>query len=86
MGLDTSTFYCKWEGGCLLHNTENTGGSFLPRLFNLETLVTIHDVSFLKPFHIVSNPSSIRQWIGLIYQIVYLLVILLKILNYFNCI
>jgi len=60
--------YCKWEGGCLLHNTENTGGSLLPMLLNLEIVLTIHDVSFLKPFRLVSKPSSYRQWIGLIYR------------------
>jgi len=61
--------YCRWEGGCLLHNTENTGGFFLPMLFGFQTCVTIHDVSFLKPFDIVSNPSSIKQWIGLFYRL-----------------
>ena len=61
-------FYCWWVGGYLLHYTENTGGSLLPRLFKLKVALTIHDVSFLKPFHLVSKPSSFSQWIGLYYR------------------
>lgn len=60
--------YCWFAGGSLLHYTENTGGSFLPRLMGIKVLLTIHDVSFLKPFRLVSNPSSLKQWIGLFYR------------------
>lgn len=61
-------FYCWIAGGSLLHYTENTGGSLLPRLLGIKVVLTIHDVSFLKSFRLVSNPSSLRQWIGLIYR------------------
>lgn len=60
--------YCWWAGGYLLHYTENTGGSLLPRLLRLKIVLTIHDVSFLKPFNLVSKPSSLKQWIGLYYR------------------
>jgi glycosyltransferase involved in cell wall biosynthesis len=61
-------FYCWREGGCLLHYTENTGGSLFSKLFKIKLALTIHDVSFLKPFQLVARPSSFRQWIGLYYR------------------
>ena len=61
-------FYCWREGGCLLHFTENTGGSLFPKLFKIKVALTIHDVSFLKPFNLVAKPSSFRQWMGLYYR------------------
>lgn len=60
--------YCWLQGASLLHYTENTGGSFLPKILSINTLLTIHDVSYYKSFHTVSRPSSIRQWIGLYYR------------------
>jgi len=61
-------FYCWREGGCLLHFTENTGGSLFTKLFKIKVALTIHDVSFLKPFQLVAKPSTFRQWIGLYYR------------------
>ncbi len=61
-------FYCWREGGCLLHYTENTGGSLFSKLFKIRLALTIHDVSFLKPFQLVAKPSTFRQWIGLYYR------------------
>ena len=61
-------FYCWLEKGCLLHYTGNTGGSLIPRLLGLKVILTIHDVSFLKPFNVVSKPNSIKQWIGWFYR------------------
>ena len=61
-------FYCWRDGGCILHYTENTGGSLFSKLFKIKLALTIHDVSFLKPFQLVAKPSSFRQWIGLYYR------------------
>lgn len=60
--------YSWWENGDLLHNTENTGGSFFSRLLGIKVLLTLHDVSFLKPFHLVGKPKTFQQWIGLFYR------------------
>ena len=64
-------FYCWLEDGDLLHSTENTSGSFLPRLLRLKMIVTIFDVSFQKAFDIVPRPNSFKQWIGYYYRKIY---------------
>jgi len=64
-------FYCWLEDGDLLHNTENTSGSFLLRLLGLKMIVTIFDVSFQKSFDIVPGPNSFKQWIGYYYRRIY---------------
>jgi len=64
-------FYCWREKGHLLHNTENTSGVLLQKLFGFKSVTTIFDVSYHKPFNISPRPKYLRQWIGFFYRRLY---------------
>ena len=61
--------YAKIMRATLIHYTGNTGGVFLPNLLNILTVVTIHDVSFLKGSQKISGSKSIKQIIGKLYRV-----------------
>lgn len=60
--------YSKILGANLIHYTGNTGGVLFPKILRINTIVTIHDVSFLKKSLSLNKKSSIRQKIGAFYR------------------
>lgn len=56
------------NGAKMIHYTGNTGGVLLPRILNIKTIVTIHDVSYFKQNILMPDPKNLYQKIGKIYR------------------